>query len=187
MNTRISVPKFLALGAPLFALSLLLTSGCSILPEPQVDSVRYFTLSEPAQMGGVAEGVVVRQVRLAGHLRNRSMAVRVSANEVVYLDDIRWAEPLDEALTQILRNRLRTVPGGATVVVQIQRCELDRSAGNTVQLAASYTLTPAGGDARTGVFTATPRTWDGGDTGALVGLIREAAGELADALATAEK
>jgi hypothetical protein len=163
--------------------ALLLASGCRILPEPQVDSVRHFTLSEPAQMDGVAEGVVVRPVRLAGHLRNRSMAVRVSANEVVYLDDVRWAEPLDEAITQILRNRLSAVPGGATVVVQIQRCELDRSAGNTVQLAASYTLTPAGGEARAGVFTATPRAWDGGDTGVLVGLIREAAGELADALA----
>lgn len=185
MKTRLSVPGFLALSVPLSALSLFLASGCSILPEPQVDSVRYFTLSEPAQMGGVAEGVVVRPVRLAGHLRNRSMAVRVSANEVVYLDDVRWAEPLDEALTQILRNRLRAVSGGASVVVQIQRCELDRSAGNTVQLAASYTVTPAGGDARSEVFTATPRPWDGGDSAAIIALMREAAGELADAIAAA--
>ena len=185
MKTSLSArgPRFSVLC--LLSAVLCLASGCSILPEPQVDSVRHFTLSEPAMTGGVAEGVVVRPVRLAGHLRNRSMAVRVSANEVVYLDEVRWAEPLDEALTQILRNRLRAVPGGASVVVQIQRCELDRSAGNTVQLAASYTLTPTGGEARAEVFTATPRAWDGGDTGALVGLIREAAGELADAIAAA--
>lgn len=164
---------------------LLLAPGCSLLPEPQADSVRYFTLSEPAQLGGVAEGVVVRPVRLAGHLRNRSMAVRVSTNEIVYLEDVRWAEPLDEALTQVLRNRLRPVAAGAAVVVQVQRCELVRSDDNTVQLAATYTITPAGGEAKAGVFTATPRRWDGGDTGALVGLIREASLELADTIASA--
>ena len=114
------------------------------------------------------------------------MAVRVSANEVVYLDDVRWAEPLDEALTQILRNRLRAVAAGASVVVQVQRCELVRADGNTVQLVATYVITPAGGgDARSAVFTATPRPWDGGDPAAIIGLMREAAGELADAIAAA--
>ena len=186
MKIRISIRRFLALSVPLSALSLFLAAGCSILPEPQVDSVRHFTLSEPALTGGVAEGVVVRPVRLAGHLRSRSMAVRVSANEVVYLDDVRWAEPLDEALTQILRNRLRAVAAGASVVVQVQRCELVRADGNTVQLAATYVITPAGGgDARSAVFTATPRPWDGGDPAAIIGLMREAAGELADAIAAA--
>jgi hypothetical protein len=162
------------------------TSGCNILPQPQADTTRHFTLSGPAEAGAVADAVQVRPVRLAGHLRNRAMAVRVSANEVVYLDDIRWAEPLDEAITQVLRNRLRQVAGGAAVVVQIQRCELVRSEGNGVQLAATYSITPSGGgDARSGTFTATPRTWSGGDHGALVGLIREAIEELADAIAAA--
>ncbi len=186
MKTPLSArdPRFSVLG--LLSAALLFASGCSVLPEPQVDSVRHFTLSEPAMTGGVAESVVVRPVRLAGHLRSRSMAVRVSASEVIYLDEVRWAEPLDEALTQILRNRLRAVPGGATVVVQIQRCELDRSAGNTVQLAASYSLTPAGGgDAQSSVFTATPRRWEGSDPAAIIALMREAAGELADAIAAA--
>jgi uncharacterized lipoprotein YmbA len=179
MNFRISV---------LCSLSsvLCLLAGCNILPEPQADATRHFTLSGPAEAGAVADAVQVRPVRLAGHLRNRSMAVRVSANEVVYLDDVRWAEPLDEAITQVLRNRLRQVAGGAAVVVQIQRCELVQSEGNSVQLAATYSLTPAGGgDAKTAVFTATPRPWTGGDHGTLVGLIREAVEELAGAIATA--
>ncbi|MDQ5980127.1 MAG: uncharacterized protein QG602_3102 [Verrucomicrobiota bacterium] len=186
MNTNRPNFRPLALRVPLSALSLLLASGCSILPEPQADTVRHFTLSEPAQMGRATEGVVVRPVRLAGHLRNRSMAVRVSAHEVEYLEDVRWAEPLDEALTQILRNRLRAVAAGATVMVQVQRCELVRSDDNTVQLAATYVITPAGGgDAQSSVFTATPRKWEGGDHGAIIGLMREAAVELADAIAGA--
>ena len=70
--------------------------------------------------------------------------------------------------------------------VQVQRCELVRADGNTVQLAATYVITPAGGgDARSAVFTATPRPWDGGDPAAIIGLMREAAGELADAIAAA--
>lgn len=177
--------SFLALSLQLSAFSLFL-SGCNILPQPQADTTRHFTLSEPAEAGAVADAVQVRPVRLAGHLRNRAMAVRESANEVVYLDDVRWAEPLDEAITQVLRNRLRQVGGGAAVVVQIERCELVRSEGNSVQLAATYSIMPVGGgDARTGVFTATPRPWSGGDHGVLVGLIREAIEELAGAIATA--
>lgn len=161
------------------------STGCNLLPEQQADPVRHFTLSGPAGAAGVADAVKVRPVQLAGHLRNRSVAVRVSDNEVVYLDDARWAEPLDEALTQVLRNRLRSVGGGSVVSVQVQRCEPVRPEGNAVQLAATYTITPPAGAARSGSFAATPRSWDGHDHGALVGLLREAATELAEAVAAA--
>lgn len=162
-------------------------ASCRVLPEPQVDAVRYFTLSGAPAGSPAADALVVRPVRLAGHLRGRNMAVRVSENEVVYLDDVRWAEPLDEALTQILRDRLRQVGGGGVVTVQVQRCELVRSDGNTVQLAATYAITPAGGEPQPGEFTAARRTWEGGDAGDLVGLMQAAAGELADAIAAAAK
>ena len=161
------------------------SSGCNLLPEQQADPVRHFTLSGPAGAAAVADPVRVRPVQLAGHLHNRSVAVRVSENEVIYLDDARWAEPLDEALTQILRNRLRSVGGGGVVTVQVQRCEPVRSEGNTVQFAATYTVTPPSGPARSGSFAATPRTWDGRDHGVLVGLLHDAATELAEAVAAA--
>lgn len=173
-----------ALGTPLSALSLFL-AGCSILPSPQADPVRHFTLSSPGDEGVVADSVMVRPVQLAGHLRNRAMAVRVSENEVIYLEESRWAEPLDEAITQMLRNRLRSVGGGASVAVQVQRCELVRAEGNTVQLAATYTITALGSPARSGSFAAAPRPWDGRDHGTLVGLLREAVTELTEAVATA--
>jgi hypothetical protein len=185
MNTDNHRFSRVAFSLQLSAISLFL-SGCNILPQPQPDTTRHFTLSGPVEAGAAADAMQVRPVRLAGHLRNRAMAVRVSANEVIYLDEVRWAEPLDEAITQVLRNRLRQVGGGAAVVVQIQRCELVQSEGNTVQLAATYSITPSGGgDAKTGVFTATARPWSGGDHGILVGLIREAVEELAGAIATA--
>ena len=166
---------------------LWLSTGCNLLPEQQLDRVRHFTLSGSAGTGtaAVVDAVRVRPVQLAGHLRNRSVAVRVSDNEVIYLDDARWAEPLDEALTQVLRNRLRSVGGGSVVSVQVQRCEPVRPEGNAVQLAATYTITPPTGAARSGSFAATPRSWDGHDHGALVGLLREAAIELAEAVAAA--
>lgn len=166
---------------PLFVCSLLLGS-CNLLPPPQADTVRYFTLGGPA---GAADGATVRPVQLAGHLRGRQMAVRVSAHEIAYNDEIRWAEPLDGSITRLLRARVGSVGAGRTVEVRISRCEPVRFEGNSVQLAATYTITAADGTWKSGVFTATPRTWDGKDYGALVGLIQDAVNELGDALVAA--
>jgi ABC-type transport auxiliary lipoprotein component len=162
-------------------------AGCN-LPQPQADAVRNFTLGSPVTVAPVTGAVQVRPVVVAGHLRGRPMAVRVSEHEVVYLEDVRWAEPLDEAITRMLRARLASVGGGATVTVTVSRCELVRAADNTVQLAASYAIARAGGDpaaVERGVFTAPPRTWDGQDYGGVVVLLHDAVAELGDALATA--
>lgn len=169
------------------SLLLLLLASCN-LPQPQADTVRYFTLGSPAGTNPVAAGTPVRPVQLAGHLHGRKMAVRVGEHEVIYLEDVRWAEPLDEAITQLLRSRLGAAGGGATITVQVQRCELVRSEGNSVQLAATYELVPADGDktaGQRGAFAATPRAWDGKDYGGLVGLLAAAVGDLGDAIAAA--
>ncbi|MBI2813224.1 MAG: membrane integrity-associated transporter subunit PqiC [Opitutae bacterium] len=179
--------KKLALCLQLSALCALssvlgLLSACN-LPQPQADTVRHFTLSTPAATP--ADGAVVRPVQLAGHLRGRPMAVRVAPNEVIYNEDVRWAEPLDDAITQLLRARVGSAGAGRTITVQLSRCELVRAEGNNVQLAATWTITAADGTAQRGAFTAGPRTWDGKDQGALVGLIRDAVNELGDTLAAA--
>jgi len=127
----------------------------------------------------------VRPVQLAGHLRGRTMAVRITAHEVIYNEDVRWAEPLDDAITQLLRTRVGSAGAGHTITVWLSRCELVRTEDNSVQLAATYTLTAADGTARRGAFTANPRPWDGKDYGTLVGLIRDAVNELGDALGAA--
>ena len=171
----------------LAAVALLGLAGCNLLPQPQVDMVRYFTLSSATATPAQSEGTTVQPVQLAGHLRNRAMAVRVAENEVIYLEDVRWAEPLADAVTQLLRVRLGPVAGNHVVNVQVQRCELVRNEGNAVQLAATYTILTPGGAAepKRGVFSASPRAWDGKDYGALVGLLRESVGELGESIAGA--
>lgn len=163
-------------------LVFVLAACSSVLPQPKSDTTRHFTLAVPTETAAVSDGTRVQPVQVAGHLRSRSMAVRVSENEVIYLDDVVWAEALADGITQTLRNRLAVIPSDADVSIQIQRCELDRSAGNAVQLVAAYSITSAGPMTRRGVFTASPRTWDGKDHGKLVALLREAVGELADRL-----
>lgn len=164
---------------------LCLLAACN-LPQPQADTVRYFTLSGPA--GASADGATVRPVQLAGHLRGRAMAVRISTNEVVYQEDVHWAESLDDAITSLLRARVGAAGAGSVVTVQVQRCELVRAEGNSVQLAATFTITRAGADpaaVERGAFSATPRPWDGKDYSGVVVLLHEAVTELGDALAAA--
>jgi uncharacterized lipoprotein YmbA len=160
-------------------------ASCNVLPEPQADPVRHFTLSGPVT--SVADGATLRPVQIAGHLRGRAMAVRIGENEVTYDESARWAESLDDAITQLLRARVGGAGAGRVVAVQIQRCELVRSEGNSVQLAATYAITGPDGKVQHGNFTATPRTWDGKDYGTLVSQIRDAIGELGDALVAALK
>jgi len=164
-------------------LTLLLLAGCDLLPQPQADTRRHFTLSGPPAAPALADGLAVRPVQLAGHLHNRAMAVRVAENEIIYIEDALWAEPLDQAITQLLRARLGSVGGGGAVTVQVQRFELVRPESNTVRLAASYTIDRPGAPVRQATFNASPRAWTGSDYGTLVGLLREAVGELGDAIA----
>lgn len=172
---------------PLFpVLGLLLLAGCSLPIEPaRPDTTRYFTLSGPVS-GAASGGIKVLPVRLAGHLQTRGVAVRVAENEVVYLEDARWAESPADGITALLRARLAGVAAEGTVSVSVQRCEPVRMTGDSVELNATYLFQPAGGGAaRPGVFTAAPRKWDGRDYGALVGLLRAELDELGDAIAAA--
>jgi hypothetical protein len=172
----------------LLTLGLGLFTACQILPPPQADNVRYFTLGTPVVADPVTNATLVRPVQLAGFLHRREMAVRTGPHEVIYIDDIRWAGPLDEAVTQQLQDRLGLVGSGAAVTVDVQRCELDRSAGNTVHLTATYIIMPAGGtraDAIHGAFTATPRNWDGKDYSGVADLLHRAVADLGDAIASA--
>jgi uncharacterized lipoprotein YmbA len=175
-----------SLFVPAITVVLLLT-GCN-LPQPEVDRTREFTLSGPGPAMSSVDSTVVRSVRVAAHLDSSSMAVRVAENEVVYLDDIRWAEPLREGITQVLRARLGGIVSSCSVTVQVQRCELVRSNGNHVELNATYQIAPLNGDAtgtKQGDFSATPRVWDGRDYGTLVAQMRDEIVELGDAIAAA--
>jgi ABC-type uncharacterized transport system auxiliary subunit len=170
------------------SLSLLLVlalAGCNVPINPaESDAVRYFTLTAPA--AATTGGVRVASVRLAGHLQSRSLAVRVGADEVTYLDDARWAELPAEGMASRLRAALAGVAAEGTLRVEVNRCEAVRSAGNTVDFQAGYTFVPvAGGAAISGSFSATPRKWDGRNAAALVGLYRQALDEFGADIAAA--
>jgi len=185
MKKKFPCHRILALGVQLSALCLF-AAGCNLLPEPQADPTRHFTLSAPTV--AAPGGVDVRPVLLAGHLRNRAMAVRIAENEVAYLDEARWAEPLDAGLTDLLRAELAGVAGEWTARVEIERFELLTYQGNAVQLAAVCELRAKGDAAPRRVnFASSPRQWDGRDHGELVGLLRAAAVELGAHLAGAMK
>lgn len=172
-------------------------AGCNILPEPQKDTVRYFTLSTPTMQPGDDQapaakdhaengGTTVRPVQIAGHLRERSMAVRVAENEIIYLDEVRWAQPLADAITNLLRERLSHVGGNNVVTVQIHNCELLRFKGNTVELSATWEIVAlGGGQQQRGDFTSATRTWDGKDYRDLVDELRGTVEDLGDAIAAA--
>ena len=100
-----------------------LLGACSnLLPPPTTDTVRHFTLAGPGGAPAVVRGTKVQPVQIEGHLRRRTMAVRIAANEVIYLEDVVWAESLADGITQALRNRLEPIASDAVVSVQIQRC-----------------------------------------------------------------
>lgn len=172
-------------------------AGCNILPEPQKDAVRYFTLSTPTMPSGDGHasgakdqaengGTTVRPVQIAGHLRERSMAVRVAENEIIYLDEVRWAQPLADAITNLLRARLSKVGGNNVVTVQIHNCELLRFKGNAIELSATWEIVAlGGGQPMRGDFTSATRTWDGKDYRDLVSELRGAVEDLSDVIASA--
>lgn len=164
-------------------------AGCGLptIEPAKVDAVRHFTLSAPATAAVAPGGLRLKPVELAGHLRGRELAVRVGANEVIYLENARWAEPLDQGIAGLLRARLAGVDVAGTVAVQVARCELVRTEGNTVQFSASWTLAfdDPQKPVQRGVFNAAPRTWDGRDPGALVALLRAAVEELGGTVAQA--
>ena len=175
---------FLRLLAGATALTL---AGCNVLPQPQGDTVRYFTLSTPMTAPIPADATTVRPVQLAGHLRNRAMAVRVAENEVIYLEDVRWAASLADGVTQVLRSKIGASGGNNVVSVQVQRLELVRFEQNSIQLAATYEILAPGQSApvKRASFMASPRMWDGKDYSALVGELQAAVGELGEAIVAA--
>jgi len=186
MNTPKINIRSLAFSLQFSAFSLLL-AGCGLpaIEPAKVDAVRLFTLSVPPAGAAAGEATRVSTVELAGHLRRREMAVRIGANEVVFLENMRWAESLDQGIANLLRARLGVGAAACTVAVHILRCEPLRHEGNAVQFSATWVITPDDPKvaAKRGTFNATARTWDGSDHAALVGQLAAAVNELGDALA----
>ena len=87
-----------------------LTAGCSVLPEVQPDLTRYYVLTPVAPAAEAAPAperprrISLRVTDMPAFLRGQLMKVRVAENEVRFVDEARWAEPLESGLARVMRN-----------------------------------------------------------------------------------
>jgi uncharacterized lipoprotein YmbA len=184
-------------------LVVLALAACS-LPQAQPDLTRYFLLNEVTHEASVAEVVgeppriVLRAVIVPEYLRGKIMQVRVADNEVRYIDEARWAEPLEAGLTRVLRedlaqrpSRVRVVARGGDeheydVAVNLRRCEGVLPAG-LARLAARIEIFSEGVNPELVAqedFTIDVPNWDGKDYGLLAKKLSEAADALAERIVT---
>lgn len=191
------------LGSGALAAGLALLAACS-LPEAQPDLTRFFVLTAAtpkaeattaaaaAEAAEAAPRVVLRPVVVPEFLRGRIMGVRMAENEVKFIDQARWAEPLEAGLNRVLREDLAQQPatvrvvdrGGAEhdfdVQVQLRRCEGVLPAG-VARLTARIEVFSADLDPRLvaqGEFATDVAGWDGKDYGQLARKLSEAAAGL---------
>lgn len=204
-------PMHFLLRRALVSATLLLGLAACSLPPAQPDPTRYYVLTP---LGRQAEGtatagarwrVALRPVAMPNFLRGKTMAVRVGSNEVVYVDEARWAETLEAGIGRVLRESLESRPEIAfvatssgedhdlDVAVRVLRCEGDREKG-VARFTAAVEIYAAGpGGARRGrdIFTTEVPGWDRQNYGQLASKLSEAVDVFGDRivalLATVQK
>ena len=192
-----------SLSSSLTAIMLVALAACG-LPQAQPDLTRYYLLNEVTHKADVAEVVgeppriVLRPVLVPEYLRGRIMQVRVGDNELRFIDQARWAEPLEAGLTRVLREdlsqrpaRVRVAPRGGDehdfdVAVNLRRCEGLMPAG-VARLAARIEIFSGGPDQKLVAqedFSFDVSGWDGEDYGQLAKKLSEAADALTERIVT---
>ena len=138
--------------------------------------------------------IVLRPVIVPEYLRGKIMQVRVADNELRFIDQARWAEPLEAGMTRVLREdlaqrpaRVRVVARGGDehdfdVAVNLRRCEGVLPAG-AARLAARIEIFATGTDPKLVAqedFSFDVAGWDGTDYGQLAKKLSEAADALTE-------
>jgi uncharacterized lipoprotein YmbA len=188
---------------PLAALSIL--AGCNLVQPAQDDPTRYFVLSDPSAQAAQAPApgavrIGLCTVKVESYLKKREMVVRTGDNEVQFQDYRRWAEPVDAAISRVLRLRLLGAPGVAQVsaepfpigqdrdfdvAVEIRTFEGSATASGkyAASLSATIEISTAGDNPRVvarKVFTAPEAAWDGRDYDRLAQLLSSDVSALGD-------
>lgn len=192
--------------------SVLGLAGCTFIPEPKPDPTRYYVLTGPMAVANDAAEpsspglrLGLGAVELAPYLKGRSMVVRHGAHELTYNDFARWAEPLDAAISSLMRAQLLASPKVARVTtypfsfdgerdyyvnIHVTHCEGAQPQPETdafvARFAATVEIVAAGPEARRvahRVFTAPAASWDGRDYGALAAALSDAVSALAQEVA----
>jgi uncharacterized lipoprotein YmbA len=144
-------------------LLLLLASsvGCRTF-QPVTDNTRHFILAAPPQPDAEAAAGSIRlglaKVTLPGYLEPRWIAWRNGENEIRYLENERWAEPLEEGMVRVIGRELSRAPEIGTVhfqswsrrtvdlVLRIRVHQFEASEGGKVVLVADYQVTSPDGE-----------------------------------------
>lgn len=174
-------------------------SGCSLL-QPHADPTRFYVLtvpSVPPERAGEGEftrwKVGLRPVEVPAYLRSRAMVVRTGTNEIHFADFDRWAEPLDQGISRVIKETLssaRNVDSVALnshgddtldyeVAIRVLACEgvwVEHGNGS-IRFAVTWEVRSVGNNStatKRGVFTADPVAWSGKDYGQLAERLSEA-------------
>jgi uncharacterized lipoprotein YmbA len=182
----------LALGWVSAALGL---TSCS-LPQAQPDLTRFYILTASAKENATPAGeptkIFLRAVNVPEFLRGRMFVVRSGENQVSFIDEARWAEPLEAGLHRVIaedlvRQGLRVVPRAGEghafeITVWVKSCEGIAGKG-AARLAARIEVTKTGTEPAVVThdeFVAEVAGWNGKDYGQLAAKLSEAAGELGE-------
>jgi uncharacterized lipoprotein YmbA len=204
---RTSVPHHLFV-LLLCAFSFCALNGCALL-QPQADPTRFYVLTvQNAPPARAVEGefkrwkVGLKPVELAAYLRSKAMVVRTGTNEIHFADFDRWAEPLDQGISRVMKETLssaRNVESVALnshgdetldyeVAIRMLACEGVRlgNGNSSIRFAVTWEARSVGTNSTVtnrGVFTAHPVAWDGKDYGQLAERLSEAIARASRALA----
>jgi len=183
-------------------------SSCAFL-QPRADPTRFFvlTVQQPAP-AGVTEvapkrwRVGLRAVEVPAYLQTRFMVVRTGTNEIRFAEFDRWAEPIDEGISRVLKHSLGSADHVESVTmnshgeealdyevsVRVLACEGKRGekGTNSLRFAISWEMRSIGTNSaviKHGEFIASPARWDGKDYGQLALGLSGAIAEAGKALA----
>jgi uncharacterized lipoprotein YmbA len=179
--------------------ALALLAACNVIPPVQADLTRFYVLTADAKDAGtpVAKPVRIslRPVDVPDYLHSRVIEVRVAENEVRYVDEARWAEPLEEGITHVLHDDLAHNPALALtprgdahdydVTVQVRQCE-GVVAGRAARFAAHIEIHSTDTEPKLVAqadFAVDVPGWDGKDYADLAKKLSEAVSQLGDRIA----
>jgi uncharacterized lipoprotein YmbA len=183
-------------------------SGCALW-QPHADPTRFYVLTVPsAPPERAADGesnrwkVGLRPVEVPAYLRSRAMVVRTGTHEIHFAEFDRWAEPLDQGISRVLKESLssaRNVESVALnshgddtldyeVAIRVLACEGVRVENETSAIRFAVTwearsVEKNSTEIRRGVFTADPVAWNGKDYGQLAERLSEAIAGASQAVA----
>ena len=182
--------------------------GCSFL-RPHDDPTRFYVLTVPhATTERFADGefkrlkIGLKSVEVPAYLRGKSMVVRTGTNEIHFAEFDRWAEPLDQGISRVMKEHLSAAPNVASVTlnsrgddtlncevaIRILACEGVRVENGTslMRFAATWEVRTVGTNSKAtklGGFIADRVTWDGKTYAQLAERLSEAIASASIALA----